>query len=171
MPRLFTGPYIPIGRFTSSTGFNIPIPFGCSFFNFLYHSSFVCDALPCSYSTNGMCTHADTFKRTDVFNFHARLRKCMHCDGLHTEFRQHYRTEQFGVVAKRKYHFVMNCLRPLKHWYRAFEFYLRHGCLSAFILSVLSCVCRQRPCDGLITRPRSPTDCVTGKRPRSNKGL
>jgi hypothetical protein len=30
----------------------------------------------------------------------------------------------------------------------------------AFILFVLSCVCRERPCDGLISRPRRPTDCV-----------
>jgi hypothetical protein len=32
------------------------------------------------------------------------------------------------------------CLRRLKHWDREFEFQSRHGCLSAYILSVLSYV-------------------------------
>jgi hypothetical protein len=34
----------------------------------------------------------------------------------------------------------MNCLRPLKHWDLGFESHLRHECLCAFILFVLSCV-------------------------------
>jgi hypothetical protein len=34
----------------------------------------------------------------------------------------------------------MNCLRPLEHWGCGFEFHLRHGCLNAFILFVLSYV-------------------------------
>jgi hypothetical protein len=41
------------------------------------------------------------------------------------------------VVARYK---DMNCLRPLKHWDRAFESRLRHGCLYPFILSMLSYV-------------------------------
>jgi hypothetical protein len=51
----------------------------------------------------------------------------------------------------------MDCL---KHWDRGFEFHLWHGCLCAFILCLCCPVCRQPPCDGLIPRPRSPTDCV-----------
>jgi hypothetical protein len=36
------------------------------------------------------------------------------------------------------------------------------ACMSmcAFILCLCCSVCRQRPCDGLIPRPRSTTDCV-----------
>jgi hypothetical protein len=30
----------------------------------------------------------------------------------------------------------MNCLRPLEHWNRRFEFHLKHGCLSVFVLFV-----------------------------------
>jgi hypothetical protein len=33
-------------------------------------------------------------------------------------------------------------------------------CLCAHILGLCCSACRQRPCDGLIPRPRSPTDCV-----------
>jgi hypothetical protein len=45
----------------------------------------------------------------------------------------------------------------------------------AFILRLCCPVCRQRHCDGLITRPRSPTDCVKmitklKKRPGPNRG-
>jgi hypothetical protein len=54
----------------------------------------------------------------------------------------------------------MNRLRPLKHWDRGFESHLRHGYLCAFILCLCCPVCRWRPYDGLIPRPRSPTDCV-----------
>jgi hypothetical protein len=54
----------------------------------------------------------------------------------------------------------MDRLRPLEHWDRGFESHSRHGCLSAFILCLCCLVCRQRPCDGLIPRPRSPTDCL-----------
>jgi hypothetical protein len=32
--------------------------------------------------------------------------------------------------------------------------------VCAFILRLCCPVCKQRPCDGLITRPRSPTDCL-----------
>jgi hypothetical protein len=41
-----------------------------------------------------------------------------------------------------------------------FESHSRHGCLCAFILRLCRSVCRQRPCDGLIPLPRSPTYCV-----------
>jgi hypothetical protein len=54
----------------------------------------------------------------------------------------------------------MDCLRPLKHWDRGFESYLSHGCLCGFILCLCCSVCRQRPCDGLIPRSKSPNDCV-----------
>jgi hypothetical protein len=45
-------------------------------------------------------------------------------------------------------------------WDRAFESHLRHGWLCAFILCLCCPLCRWRPCDGLMPRPRSPTDCV-----------
>jgi hypothetical protein len=41
-----------------------------------------------------------------------------------------------------------------------FKFHLRHGCLCAFILCLCCPVSRQTPCDVLIPRPKSPTDCV-----------
>jgi hypothetical protein len=46
----------------------------------------------------------------------------------------------------------------------------------AFILCLCWPVCRERPCDGLIARPRSPTVSVKKitklkKRPGPNKGL
>jgi hypothetical protein len=47
-----------------------------------------------------------------------------------------------------------------KRWDRRFESHSRHGCLCAFILCLCCPVCRQRPCDGLITRPKSPAVCV-----------
>jgi hypothetical protein len=50
--------------------------------------------------------------------------------------------------------------RLLEHWNRVFEYHLRHGCLCAFVLCFCYSVCRQRPCDKLILRPRSQTDCV-----------
>jgi hypothetical protein len=53
----------------------------------------------------------------------------------------------------------MNCLRPLEHWNLGFESHSRHGCLSAVILCLCCSVCRYRPCDGLIPRPKSLTDC------------
>jgi hypothetical protein len=54
----------------------------------------------------------------------------------------------------------MNRLRPLEHTDHGFEFHLRYGCLFAFILYLRCSVCRLRPCEGLIPRPRSPTHCV-----------
>jgi hypothetical protein len=54
----------------------------------------------------------------------------------------------------------MNCLHSLELWDRGFESKSRHGCLCAFILCLCCSVCRYRPCDGLIPRPRSPADCV-----------
>jgi hypothetical protein len=35
---------------------------------------------------------------------------------------------------------VTYCLRPLEHWDRGFESHSRHGCVSAFLCVVLSCV-------------------------------
>jgi hypothetical protein len=35
-----------------------------------------------------------------------------------------------------------------------------YGCLSAFILCLCCPVCRRRPCDGLIPRPRNPAEYV-----------
>jgi hypothetical protein len=51
----------------------------------------------------------------------------------------------------------MKCLRLLEYWGRAFEFDSRHGCLSTFILFLLS---RVGSCltIGLIPHPRNPTD-------------
>jgi hypothetical protein len=54
---------------------------------------------------------------------------------------------------------------PLKAWMS----------VCVYSVFVLYCVCRLRPCDGLSTRPRSPTDCVKKitklKRPGPNKWL
>jgi hypothetical protein len=50
----------------------------------------------------------------------------------------------------------MNCLRSLERWDRGFESRSRHGCLCVRLF----CVCVVRPCEGLSTRSRSPTDCV-----------
>jgi hypothetical protein len=44
--------------------------------------------------------------------------------------------------------------RPLEHWDRGFESKSRHGCLSAFLLVVLSCVGRGLA-TGLVTRQGS----------------
>jgi hypothetical protein len=54
----------------------------------------------------------------------------------------------------------MNYLRWLESWDRGFESHSRHKCLCAFILCLCCPVYRQRPCDWLITRPRSPTVCM-----------
>jgi hypothetical protein len=48
----------------------------------------------------------------------------------------------------------------LKRWGRQFESHSGHGCLCAFILCLCCPVCRQRPCNGLIPRPRNPAHCV-----------
>jgi hypothetical protein len=55
----------------------------------------------------------------------------------------------------------MNSLRSLRRWGRGFESHLRRRCLVCvcFILCLCCPVFRQRPCDELITRPRSPTVC------------
>jgi hypothetical protein len=50
----------------------------------------------------------------------------------------------------------MNCLRSLEHYDRGFESHSRHIRISVCVYSVF----RQRPCGGLITRLRSPTDYV-----------
>jgi hypothetical protein len=57
------------------------------------------------------------------------------------------------------------CNRSLEHWNRKFESHSNHGCMSAFIL----CLCRQRPYDGLLPRPKSPTDCLRIKKLKWNK--
>jgi hypothetical protein len=55
----------------------------------------------------------------------------------------------------------MYCLRSLGSWDHGFESHSRHGCLMC--VCVFLCLCctvfRYRPCDELITRPRSPTVC------------
>jgi hypothetical protein len=69
----------------------------------------------------------------------------------------------------------MNRLRPLEHWDCGFKSHSRHECLSAFILCLCCSVCRCRPSDGPIPRPRSPTDCILikklKKRPRSTRAV
>jgi hypothetical protein len=69
----------------------------------------------------------------------------------------------------------MNCLRSLERWDRGFDSHSSHRCLCAFILCLCCSVCRQRPCYGLIPRPRSPTNWYgikkLKKRPKSNKRL
>jgi hypothetical protein len=45
---------------------------------------------------------------------------------------------------------------PLGYWDRGFESRSRHGRLSAFCVVL----CRQRPCNGLITRPRNTAKCL-----------
>jgi hypothetical protein len=54
-------------------------------------------------------------------------------------------------------HELSSFFRTLGSW---FESHSRHGRLCAFILCFCCSVYRQRPCDTLIPRPRSPTDCV-----------
>jgi hypothetical protein len=54
----------------------------------------------------------------------------------------------------------MNCFRSLERWDRRLESHSRDGCLCVFILCLCCYVCRYRPCDELIPRPSSPTDCV-----------
>jgi hypothetical protein len=51
-----------------------------------------------------------------------------------------------------------NRLRLLEIWDRGFESHSKNGCLC-----LCYSVCRLWPCDGLITRPRSPTTCVQDK--------
>jgi hypothetical protein len=53
----------------------------------------------------------------------------------------------------------MNCLRPLECCC-GLDFHSRHRCLCVRLFSLCCPVCRERPWDGLIPRPRSPNDCV-----------
>jgi hypothetical protein len=68
----------------------------------------------------------------------------------------------------------MNYLCSLERWDRGFESHSMHECLCAFILSFCCSVCRERPCDGLISRPRSPTDsyrlCIGLRNWKSGQG-
>jgi hypothetical protein len=71
----------------------------------------------------------------------------------------------------------MKSLRSLERLDRGFESHSKPW-MSVCTLILCSCclMCRYRPCDGLITRPRSPADCVQKitklkKRPGPNKGL
>jgi hypothetical protein len=51
----------------------------------------------------------------------------------------------------------MNCLRLLERRNRGFESHSGHGCLVfVFYVRFSVFVYRERPCDELITRPRSP---------------
>jgi hypothetical protein len=47
------------------------------------------------------------------------------------------------------------CLHPIEHWDRGFESHSRYGCLYIFCVCVV--LCKYRPCDGLMTSPKSPT--------------
>jgi hypothetical protein len=61
----------------------------------------------------------------------------------------------------------MYCLRSLGSRDRGFESHSRHGCLVFVYVCAFFCVCVQ--VDELITRPRSPTDCLWfGKKPKWN---
>jgi hypothetical protein len=55
----------------------------------------------------------------------------------------------------------VHCLRLLGSRDRGFESQSGHGCQVFVYVCAFFCVCVQveRPCDELITRPRSPTDC------------
>jgi hypothetical protein len=70
-------------------------------------------------------------------------------------------------------HELSSTARTLGSWVRI----PRKAWMSVCFFLRLCCpVCRQRPCNGLITRRRSPTDCVKWitklkKRPGPNKGL
>jgi hypothetical protein len=55
------------------------------------------------------------------------------------------------------------------HWDRGFEPHYTHGCLCAFILFLCCSVRRQRLCDRLIPRTRSPTDCAWIKKLKSSE--
>jgi hypothetical protein len=58
-------------------------------------------------------------------------------------------------------------LRSLDLCDHGFESHSRHGCFSAFIVRL----CRYRPCEELISRPRSPTDRPRIKKLRWNKAF
>jgi hypothetical protein len=67
----------------------------------------------------------------------------------------------------------VNCLRTLGSWVRIpLKVWMS---VYTFILCLCCRVCRYRPCDGLITRPRSPTvcenDCGTEEEARARRGL
>jgi hypothetical protein len=51
-------------------------------------------------------------------------------------------------------HEMPSLARTLESWVRI----LLKAWMSVCVFSVF--MCRWRPCDGLITRPRSPTDCL-----------
>jgi hypothetical protein len=42
--------------------------------------------------------------------------------------------------------------------------------VCVYSVLILSCVCRYRPCDGMIPGPRSPTDCVKDQELKSGQG-
>jgi hypothetical protein len=76
-------------------------------------------------------------------------------------------SEGYDIV---QWEWPARCLLPLKHCGRVFESRSKHRCQG-----VCGCVVlfRQWPCDGLSTRPRSPTYCLkdklVGKGQRHNK--
>jgi hypothetical protein len=70
----------------------------------------------------------------------------------------------------------MNCFRSLESWDRGFESHSSYGCLCTSLFCLCCPVCRWRSCDGLITRPRSPTvgvknDYGTKEEARALQGL
>jgi hypothetical protein len=63
----------------------------------------------------------------------------------------------------------MYWLRSLGSRDLGFESHSGHGCLMFVYVRFSVFVYRQRPCDELITRPRSPTDCLWfRKKPKLN---
>jgi hypothetical protein len=181
IPLLFTGSYILLGRFASSTGFNIPIPFGCSFF--LFSVSFIfrlrCTSLQLlNEPPTQVHIQISHITRTDTF-------KRMHCDQAALSYRAIWCSGRTSVLYSENIISWalwcaravegMNCLRPLKHWDRGFEFYFRHGCLCTFILRLCSPACAGSglatgwpPVQGVLP---TVNDQETWERPRSNKGM
>jgi hypothetical protein len=59
-------------------------------------------------------------------------------------------------VADDRSHAIQGKKCALKHWNRGLKSHLRHNCVFEFI----QCLCSPVPCNGLIIRPRGPTNCI-----------
>jgi hypothetical protein len=69
-----------------------------------------------------------------------------------------YPRQVFAITVAARSKALSSLARTLGPWVRIIlEAWLS---LCAFILCLCCFVCRWQPCDGLIPRPRSPTDCV-----------